>query len=506
MVQNLQPGDVKDVLPGEIAGTVHVYRTSRGYTEPGAVGWQPTGGVLQMQNLAVGQTVSFAINSASGMIANGCPSMVQLLWDNTMAQDATQVTSGVAQKYLKGGKRARMSLRGPTDPVTQAMQTLNAQWYNAVVSGCKLDPATFQLVQGAAPLGTTSEQLWNIFDVVPPLSVSNYFNPSQNNVFSSDYGAVINNLIPQNSDRFQTDMGDYYSQWTAYLASTPTPAMPAGGMPELFKNWAAFHMPPNQAQTCYTDYQSVAQGAIPVAVQMWLNAGGGTGGTKAYNSTIADLNQQLQSAQSRSFVVNSSSESSDLSHTWAKAEAGGFYEFFEAGGSSEYDQLTMAMTTAGLTINVSFQKLLTFSAGPLSKTSTDPILSKYQPWYNSAALNVAYQTPDNTVWNHTHPTWNDTFGPTGNMLRTASALVVVDGITIVMTSRAGFSSSQQTQFKAAVEAGFFPFFEASASGGWQHDVSFDAQGSVSVTSTSPAGNPTVLGVIVTPIGGVLQLK
>ena len=91
------------------------------------------------------------------------------------------------------------------------------------------------------------------------------------------------------------------------------------------------------------------------------------------------------------------------------------------------------------------------------------------------------------------------------MLRTASALVIVDGITITMTSSAAYSTSEQTQFKTAAEFGFFPFFEAAASGGWQHDTSFNSEGNVMVTSTSPLGNPNILGAIVTPIGGALML-
>jgi hypothetical protein len=502
MVQNLQPGGVKDVAANEIQGTVYCYRTGQGYDSPGTVGWLPNGGVLQMQDLAVGHTVSFAINGQTGMLSNGCPSMVQLLWDNGAAVAATNVKPGLAKKFLKRSKFSGKAAAGAPDPAQTAMQTLTAQWYNAVVNNCGLDPSTFQLFQGAAPLGTTSEELWNIFDVVPPLSVSNYYNPSQFNLFSADYGAVINNLIPQNSNKFQIDMADYYSQWVTYLKAQTT--LPTGGVLQLFQTWSAINMPPNQAQTCYTDYQQVYQGAIPTAVQLWINSGG-AGAAKAYNTTIEQVNIALSSSPAKTFVMNSSTESSDLTHTWANAEAGGWFDFFEGGGSGEYDDLTMKLSQSGLLINVSFQRLATISAGPLSKVSTDPILSQYQPWYNSAALNLGYQTSDNTVWNNTHPNWNDTFGPTGNMLRTASALVIVDGISVSMTSNTGFTSSEQTQFKSAVEAGFFPFFEAAASGGWQHNASFDSQGNVTVTSTSPAGNPNILGTIVTPIGGVLML-
>ena len=142
--------------------------------------------------------------------------------------------------------------------------------------------------------------------------------------------------------------------------------------------------------------------------------------------------------------------------------------------------------------------LVTFTAGPLAKPSTDPILSQYQPWYSSAAFNLAYQN-NNTVWNTNPPTWANTFGSNGDIQRTCSSLIVVDGITVNMTSNAGFSSSQQTQFQAAASVGYWPFFKASGSGGWSHDVNFDSNGNVTVKSTCPTGNPNILGVIVTPI-------
>jgi hypothetical protein len=383
------------------------------------------------------------------------------------------------------------------------MNTLNAQWYNAVVSGCHLDPSTFQLVQGNTPLGSTSETLWNMVDVVPPLSISNFFNPSQGNVFSTDYGALVMNLKEQNANKFQNDMSDYYSQWRAYLKTSP--AIPQGGIITLFTNWSQLNMPPDQAQQCLTDYQQISQGVVPAAVQMWLNAGGSTGGTKAYNATINQLQSALQAAPSASFSLNTSTASSDISHSWAQAEGGFLFDLFEFGGEGSYDNLSQTLVESGLSISVQFQRVVTFSLAPLSKVSTDPILSNYQPWYSSAALNLAYQNNNNIVWNNTPPTWDNTFGASGNMLRTTSALVVVDGITINTMSTSSISTSDQTTVKTAAEGGFWPFFEAEGSGGWSQSVSFDSEGMMTVSSTCPAGNPQILGAIVTPIGGVLML-
>jgi len=388
----------------------------------------------------------------------------------------------------------------PSPQAQQAMDTLTAQWYNAITSGCGLDPNSFQLIQGNTPLGTTSESLWNMFDAIPPLSLTNYFNPSQFNNFSTDYGAIINHLITQNANSFINDMGDYYSLWESYLNSTPAPTMPSGGILQLFANWSQLHMPPDQAQACYTDYQQVSQGVVPVATQMWLNAGGGTGGTKAYNNTIASLQNMLKTVINKTVTLDSATESSDVTHTWAKAEVGGFYDIFWGEGSGGYDDYTTTLTGAGLNLSVTFNSLVTFTAGPLAKPSQDPILSQYLPWYNSDALGLAYNHPnDNTVWKTGSPNWDNAFGPNGNMQRVAVSLVVVDGITITIKSSASFATSDQKTITAAVSGGVFPFFAADASGGWDNQASFGDKGGITITSICPKGNPNILGVLVTPI-------
>lgn len=397
------------------------------------------------------------------------------------------------------------SILATESSAAEAMQTLTAQWYNAVVSGCGLDPRTFQLAQGFTQLGTTSEAMWNVFDAIPPATVSHYWNPAQINNFSSTYGGVINNLIPQNSGEFQRLMGDYYSRWVAYLHGNPSPQIPAGGILQLFNNWQQLNMPPGQGQAAFTAYQEVSQGVVPVAVQMWLNAGGGTGGVKAYNATIEDLNAQITpSTPGKSVSMNSSTESTDVTHTWANGEVGGVFDFFVGEGSADWDKLTTDVSQAGVEIEATFKHLTTFSTGPLAKTSSDPVLSGYQPWYDSEALNLAFHHNDNFVWNQSPPTWNDTFGPEGNLQFVTTSLVVVSGVEVTVTSAVSLSKSEQESVKSSAAFGFFPFFEAEASGGWTHDFTFSDSGGMTVTSTVPEGVVVVLGASVTPVNGFLR--
>lgn len=390
----------------------------------------------------------------------------------------------------------------PADAVEQAMANLTAQWYNAVTTQCTLDPQKFQFFQGNTSLSDTSESMWNIVDVIPPLSINEYYDPSQLNIFSQQYGSVITNLKATSGGNFEADMGDYYESWSSYLQTNPP--LPPGGVPQLFQTWAEENIPDTSiTEKCYADLAEEYTGPVATALNMWLQA---ASQVKAYNNTVEQLQSDLEQPNTKTVSMDSATQSSNVSNSWAKGESFAAYDFFgEAEVHGNYQQSTVVMAQSHVTINATFQHLVTFPLAPLSEADpSDPILKNYIPWYDSSALSLAYQTNDNTLWNDNPPTWEDFFGPTGSMLRTCSALVVVDGITVTMTSDAAFSQAEQTEIQSEAELGIFPFYEGSASGGWSNNVAFDDEGHITVTQSSPLGNPVILGAIVTPIADIFS--
>jgi hypothetical protein len=385
-----------------------------------------------------------------------------------------------------------------------AMQTLTQQWYNALVTGLSLSPNNFQLYQGTQPVGPTSDWLWKIFDAVPPKSVNNSYDPSQSNNFSQDYQAVIANLKPLSDNSFQNCMGDYYTNWLNYIQSPKCPSNifdSPDAMQSAFKKWAMIYAP-SQMGCSASLIQSFYNDIVTIANTMFASAQVAAKGY-AYNTTIADLTNAIQSAPAKNFTMDSKTQSSDVSHTWASGSTSVFFDLFDFGGGASYDNLTQEATSAGINISASFQHVLTLPGAPLAKTSTDPILSQYTPWYNSAALSRAYGTKDNTVWKNGLPSWDTTFGPNGNLQRSATSLIIVDGIDITMTSATSYSSSDQQVITARASTGFWPFFSASGSGGSSTSVSFSDSGQMTVKITSPAGNPQLLGVLVSAMSEIL---
>ena len=393
---------------------------------------------------------------------------------------------------------------------SDAIELLTKQYYNAVVSGVGLSPMQLQLAQGSVSLGTTSTKIWEMFDSLPPAALNSFFNPSQWNSFGSTYGAVINNLVPQDGGAMAQLLGDDYIDWVNWCKDknnrpNPVPMQPPPNdylvdtskyKKMQFQEWC---LDSGQSQ------QTIVAGIgllsqvdfISAAIVKWQAASEKK--IFAYAATAQALKNAIDRGQAKTVDFNSTTQSSDTSSSWASGKVSGGYEFFSASASASWDKFSQDIQQQGVQLQVKYDKVATLMGSPLTNPNTlDVDLSKYLPWYDSKVIQTAYAQNNNNVWQRTAPTWEDTFGPNGNLKNLTVGLIVVDGITTTMTTTASVSQSDRESFKAQAKAGYWPFFKAEGEGGWSTDVTFDDSGSMSITSTSKAGNPNVLGVLVSP--------
>lgn len=385
-----------------------------------------------------------------------------------------------------------------TDSGQQAMSTLQDQWYNAVIAGLGLSPGSFQLVQPMVPLGASSVQLWSYFNCLPPLSLTNNNVTGGGNLFYSNYAGVISQLMPPNNSELQFALGDSYGAYTTFVNSLNPPAytMAPADLTKAIIFWANTNNIPNGAQianlTISAQNNAITQAQSSVSNPQFLYPTGTPppAGYPVFSQTIAQLQAALQRAPSAAIHFDSDTESSTLTNTWAEGSVGGMYDLFWGNASGGASQINQMAASSHIVVDASFKSALTFAANPGG-------------WYNSSALGTAYSVQDNTIWQHGTPSWQSTFGPSGNMQRFTTSVVVVDGISITMTSDAAYSSSDQKQIQAQAKTGFWPFFSIEASGGYSSSVSFNSSGQMSSTITSPAGNPAVFGVNVTPVAAYL---
>jgi hypothetical protein len=385
----------------------------------------------------------------------------------------------------------------------QAMQNLTAQWYNALTTQLHLDPQQFQLVQGSVALGATSQLVWSLMDSVPPYSITQYWTPDGYKSFSSQYGAVLPRLKDPSSGAFQVAMSDYYEAWMTHLKKAPPPS----GMTitSYFSGWAYSHMAPDQAATCVSLFDGAMNGPIAQANSAWTTAGGATG-VKAYNQTHDGLQNTIATGESRTVNLASDTESTDTSHTWANGNVEGFWEDFFGGGGSSYDASTSVVTNADVAMEISFTHYATIPIIPQQQGKIVSGLTTYQPWYVPSALSEAYENHNFDIWLPGTPDWSSFFSEDGSLQRAATSLIVVDGITVGMTSKTSVAKSEQESVTSSFAAGFFPFFGVEGQGGWESKQTFNDNGQIIATASCPVGSPHVLGILQTPVsrlvGGV----
>jgi hypothetical protein len=203
-----------------------------------------------------------------------------------------------------------------------------------------------------------------------------------------------------------------------------------------------------------------------------------------------------------SFAMDSSTASTDLSNSWTSSSSsdGGTY-FYSTSSSSDATDFTQKFASSSVTVETTYQHVLTTQIQPLATGTVVEGPATYLPWFYPAALAAAYQDSGSDLWSDPAQ-WARFFGPTGSLQYVATALVVVDGVTHTVTSDASYSTAEQTYAHSQSDSsyGCWPYYVSnSSSSTTTTSTSFNEQGHMTVTTTSPVGNPLVIGVLVSPI-------
>src|SRR5450631_3624546 len=64
-------------------------------------------------------------------------------------------------------------------------------WHSTLSKQLGVDGSHLKLSQGNESVGSTSDWLWNILDAIAVDTPGYYYNPTQYNSFSSDYGLIL---------------------------------------------------------------------------------------------------------------------------------------------------------------------------------------------------------------------------------------------------------------------------------------------------------------------------
>jgi hypothetical protein len=371
---------------------------------------------------------------------------------------------------------------------------LQTGFYNAISQLLGFQPGSpFQLLQPSTAI--TSDQsnadqtLWNYLNSMPPYSLTQSYVASSGNLFFTDYSAVIGALIPSVKITFRADIGsDCYADWLSYVrAMKPAPA--ANQLSTLFLNWASIYYP-DVANKGARDLAAIVLDPVSAA-QTMLTWSYPAGSLPDWSQTYDDLVSQLAKGQAiTNASLNSSSFDYSTSTTWSQQSTSGLFGLW--GGSSYSSSTATAFAQGDVSMTLNIDHVTTFSPAP-------------GLWYNSAALGLAYAAGEgNAPWDPTNALdWNKTFGPDGNMQRFASSLVVVSGLTITVTSSTVMTDTQAAEVINNSGAGLWPFYSSNSSSGSNSYAVQNANGTLTLTITTPDNVPTVIGVNVLPAGQFL---
>jgi len=371
------------------------------------------------------------------------------------------------------------------------MQKLSNQFYNVFAD--LIGVPNLQLILSGQPLVSTSALLWQYFDTIPPQALTSSFSPGLVKL-SQFYQSILSVLKPQSGSNFIVDMGDYYSQWSAYLkTSTPTSPLSA-----FFKNWAVTNMPNiGQANKCYadmvqTEYDPITQALLaaydpnnfdtdPMSKQK----------TAKYVPTLDQLvSVALPGASSKSFSFDSTTASSVISNRWTSNSNSGAFSWFDSYNNTS-QTLSDKICSGRITMNLTFGRVV------------PQFICQPGNWFNGAVLEQAYKTSDNTLWvPGVTPTWDTSFGPNGSMKTFAQSICVLDGISGTITCDTSFSASEQQTIQSYNNKGFWPFYATSSSSTSYNKATFDSSGRMTINISSPLGNPKIFGVSVSDISAI----
>ncbi|GAA0505887.1 hypothetical protein GCM10011581_31970 [Saccharopolyspora subtropica] len=362
---------------------------------------------------------------------------------------------------------------------------LYQKWYNALTSQLNLDPRRFVLMQPGVALPSTSAELWQYFNVIPPASVveesPGHMSMSGYNQFLDNYRQVVNALLPQANINLQEVLGDWYSGWMDYKAANPKPANVAWA--DYFYEWAIGNAP-NVAARGRSAFLRLQNDMVVKAQGDAFDASFLTHGVPQFSLTIDAVKSQIRGGQSAAVVFDSDKVQRENAQNWAEmrvqTEALWFFEAARADAS--WQQLSAKASSAGISVDIKFANVITAPAMPGG-------------WYHSSVLGLAFTHPkDNRVWDSNgEVSWDSTFGETGNMQRFLASVVVVDGIQMTVRTKATFSTEEQQKMRAEFHGGIWPFVGIDAAAGHNGDIKFDDDGSLVVTSAQNVGNPQILG-------------
>lgn len=302
---------------------------------------------------------------------------------------------------------------------TQKCTSTTEYWRNSLASSLNLTNDQLKLYQGATPIPSTSQDMWNIFDAVPPDLPGPYYDPIQVNLFSQNYGLILVSLTETSNTNFQQCMKNDYTLWLDYSSKNIPAEINIDSMSTLFKQWAGATSP--QSLQCLPNLLASFSTPLNNSIIAFAKANG----RYAWSKTLEDFNHSFASSPSKK-INNSLTQECSLD--------------IDQEGSNKKQTIPIKYNA---TLSASFDNISIFYSLPyITKSLTNPILQHYEPWFSPAIFETAYNSTSTDDWNkNTAITWEKVFGDNGFMKNISVGLVSAKSMTLTIMYDFKYSSS-----------------------------------------------------------------
>ena len=307
-----------------------------------------------------------------------------------------------------------------TAPLSSKECTPTAEyWRNNLASSLNLTNDQLKLYQGVTPTPSTSQEMWNIFNAIPPNLPGPYYDPIQVNLFSQNYGLILVSMTETSNTHFQQCMKNDYTLWLAYLSKNIPAELNISSISTLFEQWAGAKSP--QSSHCLPDLLDSFDTPLNDAIVAFSKANG----QYAWDKTLEDFNHTLASSPPKNINNNLTQECS--------------LNIDQEGNNKKHE----IPIKYDVTLSASFDNISVFYSLPYTnKSLNDPILQHYEPWFSPAVFEGSYNSRSTSEWdNNTAITWDKVFGDNGFMRNISVGIVSVKGMTLTITYDFRYSSS-----------------------------------------------------------------
>jgi hypothetical protein len=367
----------------------------------------------------------------------------------------------------------------------EPFETLQNRWYNSLTMNLPLNRRLFQIRNPANPMIHSTEEFWDLLDVVPPLSLT-FHSPAQPATrFSDEYISLVSQFQDVESTLTEHIGQDNYEKWLTYLRHIHPPP-PESKLPALFRRWSMLSAPSIMSA-------GVAKLSQSLILDRMLHRVDAYRGPQAkridFSLELVQAKEVVEHSMGFQFVFESESTSEKVEDTWTEGTNESPVSLW--GGVTADPVLGRQFALRPVHLKISAKSYAVCTAVP-------------GPWYSSALFSAAYTNQGTRPWPQNRSlTWEERFGPKGSMRRAIISLVLADGVNAKITSGAHFREADRLSIKNNAPNGLWPLYIPDNKSEVSNKVTFDGDGSMNIETVTQAGTLVVLGNNVMEIGQYL---